>query len=53
MREIRHLRCLLEVAEEVHFARAAERLHIEQSLLSPAIKDLEHDLDAQLGLSNK
>jgi len=48
MRELRHLRCFLTVAEEVYFARAAEWLHIEQSPLSCAIKDLEHDLDAQL-----
>jgi DNA-binding transcriptional LysR family regulator len=48
MRELRHLRCFLSLAEEVHFARAAEQLHIGQSPLARAIKDLAHDLDVQL-----
>jgi DNA-binding transcriptional LysR family regulator len=46
--EIRLLRYFIAVAEELHLARAAERLGIEQSPVSRAMRDLERLLGVSL-----
>jgi DNA-binding transcriptional LysR family regulator len=46
--DLRHLRNFLAVAESGSVGRAAERLGLTQPALSRQLRDLEHDLDAQV-----
>ncbi|MGP0026978.1 MAG: LysR family transcriptional regulator [Streptosporangiaceae bacterium] len=46
--ELRQLEYLIAVAEEANFTRAAERVRISQPGVSTQIRQLEHELGAQL-----
>lgn len=50
---LRHLRYLVALADELHFGRAAERCHVTQSTLSKGMQELEATLGTTLAERTK
>ena len=46
--DLRHVRCFVLLAEELHFGRAAQRAHMTQPGMSRLIRDLEQDVGVPL-----
>ena len=46
--ELRHLRYFVALAEDLHFTRAAEKVHVSQSTLSHQIRQLEDEIGRPL-----